>query len=300
MFRHLCALLCCLALTGCAAVRGSQAQRPELRPTGLMTMAKAMENYAHPDAANRMSMSRFDYREYVVTLYMRAIDGDYQRFTQQLGAGQRGVGLAFDLAQLGLSGATALAKPSAIDELATIGAVTTGARASVDKHVFFNQTVPALIAIMDADRAEIKAGIARKRGLPVEQYSLGQAFDDLGALSAAGDLDRAVARLTGAAQTQKAQETERLALIKGACDTITVHTGALNLRFRKMVRDDAPASEAARARLAARELGLTFPDDRTILFADVRNAFDEQLCDDNKKAQFLDTLQAAIDAAEGE
>lgn len=288
-----------LTLSGCAAVRGSQPQTAELYPQNLERIDDALIAYASPDPADRKNMSKFDYREYIITLYMGRIDDDYDRFTEQLGSGQRGVGLGFDLLLLGLSGATALSGTKSIDELATAMTVTTGARASIDKHIFFNQAVPALVAIMDADRAEIKAGIVRKRGLPVEQYSLGNAFDDLRTLRRAGRVDGAVARLTQAAQAQKAQEEGRLADIKGACDNITVQTAQLNKRFRELVRDQVPANEPARARIAGEALGMSFGDDQVVTFSNVRDQFDEQLCDDNKKKQYLDNLEAAIASAEG-
>ena len=295
----LCAGMCLLALSGCAAVRGSQASSVALRSVAPMAIDDAMIAYASPRPADRHDMSKFDFREYIITVRMAAIDDEYDDFTNQLNAGQRGAGLGFDLLILGLSGATALAGPSAVDELATATTVAAGARASVDKHIFFNQTVPALVAIMDAERAEIKTAIVRKRGLPVEQYSLGNAIDDLNALRRAGRIDAALGRLTQAAQAQKAQQEARLADIKGSCDDITVRTGALNARFRRLVRDDVPAMEPTRARLAGSALGMTFADSQAVTFADVRDTFDEQLCDDNKKAQYLDSLEAAIAAAEG-
>lgn len=293
------AVFCMVALSGCAAVRGSQATSAALKSPSPISIPDALKAYSSPDPASRENMSRFDYREYVITIRMDAIDQEYDSFTDQLNAGQRGAGLGFDLLLLGLSGATALANPSSVEELAVATTVATGARASVDKHVFFDRAVSALVAIMDAERAEIKTAIARKRGLPVEQYSLGSAIDDLNTLRRAGKIESAVGRLTQAAQAQKAQQEALLADIKGVCDNITARTGALNLRFRKLVRDDVPAKEASRARRAATELGLSFADDQTVSFADVRDAFDDQLCDDNKKEQFLDSLEATIATTEG-
>lgn len=272
-------------LSGCATLRGSQDSLAELNPTDLIASTVAIKNFHKPLDIDREGMSRTDYRDYVVSTYLVAIEARYKSFVDQLQSSDRGTALGFDLLQLGLSGATALAGKSAINELAIIGTTTAGARASVDKRVFFERSLPALIASMDAERASIKADIVRKKKLPGETYGIGEAVDDLERLIEAGRIDRALARITSSAQADRAAEQARLDSITAACDDINVQDAALTADFRKFV-EAKPENAAA----AALELKVTVPPgaaSRPLLM----NAFATKLCGNTAKQDLLTKLQ---------
>ncbi|WP_395391175.1 hypothetical protein WBP07_11450 [Novosphingobium sp. BL-8A] len=194
-----------------------------------------------------------------------------------------------------MTGATALVGPSATDELATITAVASGARASIDKRLFFDRTLPAVIASMDAERAAIKADIARMRTLPVEQYDLASAMNDVNRLQQAGRLDQAVARMTQVAQTDRVAEEQRLHNIVAACDASTAGAAELNEKFRHLMMDDLSKS-ASRLSLAAKELNITIPVGAVPSWRMVAPAFDAQFCDDDKKEQFINRMETLIAA----
>ena len=276
-------------LAGCATLRGAQDSVPGLTPRDLVPMSEAVLNYHSPDSDNakRSGLTRRGYREYVVSAYLAAIDSKYKVFVDQLNSSDRGSALGFDLLQLGLGGATILAGSKSIDELATISTVAAGARASVDKRLFFDRTLPALIASMDAERTTIKADIARKRALPGTTYSLDEARDDLSRLVEAGRLDRAMLRITNLARADQVAAQDRLDQITAACDEVTANSSRLNEAFRTKIK-----SKAENLAMAATALEVTLPagSPPDAVERAVRLAFTSKLCTDQDKQDLINQL----------
>lgn len=296
--RNILVGLAAVSLCGCATIRGSQATVPELYASTLVPVGTALKSYYQvPDTA-RGGMTRFAYRNYVVASYTSAIDKRYRTFTDQLRSGSRGSALGFGLLQLGLTGATALAKEADVSELATITAIATGAGAVVDENVFFDRTMPAIIAAMDAERAGIKTDIARKKALSADRYSLDEAIDDLDRLQRAGRLDRALARITRAAEADRVAQEEELNAITSACDDISVLAAPLNERFRNLVGTQDGENPELR-QTAASVLRLEVEPGTVPTWAGLREAFDQKLCDDTEKENFLDDLEKSQPGEEG-
>ena len=287
-----------IILSGCSTISGSQAAVDGLTPINPLPISTALLNYHKAGDDARDGLSRRDYRDYILATYLSAIEANYKSFTDQLQSSDRGSALGLDLLVLGLSGGTALAKGGAVHDLATITATASGARATIDKRLFFDRTLPAVVASMDADRATIKADIARKRNLAIQQYSLDEAVDDLNRLQQAGRLDRAVARMTQVAQADRQVQQTRLDAIVAACDNITKKTAELNLEFRNLLISD-PAEMQARLKAAAQELGIETAEGATLNFSDVAPSFDAKLCDDEKKQDFIEKLKLKLNSAAG-
>lgn len=287
-----------LSLAGCAAINGSQTPVAALTPRTLVAIDDALWAYHQPYDYWRLDMSRRAYRDYILSSYLSAINANYTNFTNQLQSSDRGSALGLDLLVLGLTGATALAGASDVNELATITAVASGTRSTIDKRLFFDHTLPAIIASLDAERATIQADITRKRALPIEQYSLDEAIDDLNRLQQAGRLDRAVARMTKVAEADRALQQQRLDSIAAACDDISTQAAELNREFRLLVLTGTD-SQPERLSAAAEELGMEVADGTSPTWPEVSAAFDEKLCDDAKKRSFIDSLKARLNSGAG-
>lgn len=272
-------------LGGCATLRGAQDPLPELRPSNAPTaMTTALQNFASSDAQARGGLTKRDYRDVVIREYSQRIEGRYYRFVDQLYSGDRGSALGFDLLQLGLAAATGLVEPGAVDELSAAATVTAGARASIDKRVFYDRTISALVASMDAERTEILADITRKRRLPATEYSLNDAFDDLNRLANAGNVNRAFSRLNRMAENERAAAELRLDAIPAACEGIEADDAALRRDFRLFL-DASPANVTA----AANEMEIDLPagdDHKAIL----RDAFASKYCGTAPKTELLEKL----------
>lgn len=283
-----------LALSGCTTVRGSQdAPAAFASPRKMIRFDQALSEYGQ-----RTGASREVYRDWVIDLYLGETENQYRRFKQQLNSADRGSALAGDLLLLGLSGATALAGAGAVDELATVTAVATGARATIDKRLFFDRTMPAVIAAMDARRASIKAEIATRRKLPDDQYSLGEALDDIHRLVDAGNINVAVEQITADAKADKVAAEARLAKIVEGCTKATRATADMNTEFRTFLMED-PAREVSRTAAAATLLEATAADGKASTRYEVLDAFDRKYCGDEGKRAFIDAFKAKVISSEG-
>ena len=277
-----------MALQGCATIRGSQDPLPELRPSDqAVSMKVAVMNFYSSDASTRGGLPKAAYRNTVINEYIQRIKSRYDAFVDQLYSGDRATALGFDFLQLGLAGATGLVKQSAVDELATASTITAGARASIDKRVFYNRTITALVASMDADRASILADIARKRKLPASEYTLDDAFLDLNLLADAGSINRALSRINHNAEADRAAEQARLDNISAACDDINLDDAALRQEFRLFLDAD-PANVTAAA--SAMEIDLPAGQDPKAV---LRNVFATDFCGNAAKRELLDQLAAS-------
>lgn len=291
-----------LGLPSCASIRGTQHPVAQLAPRTIVPIESALIAYRARDDIERLGMNRRDYRDHVIALYVAAIEERYDAFVTALDMGDRGSALGMDLLLLALTGATSLVPLDDVEDLANITTIATGARATIDRRVFFDRTVPALISAMDAERASVLAEIARKRALPIEQYSLDEAVDDLRRLQRAGRLNRALTRITRAAEADRAQQQARLDAMATACEGATEETATLNEQFRVLIIG-APAAgtervtSTERATLAARELELDLASGHVPTWSDVRAAYRTRYCNDEDRRALIGRVNARITAA---
>jgi hypothetical protein len=224
IIRIVVGLACSATLASCASINGSPdpiISRAE--QVGLLKpyrMDQAVIAFRSNDAAQRMGMSRFDYRNFVVGLYLNAVDAQYRAFRTALRR-QRGIGnVGFDAVLLGLTGFGQFATEAAGHRLAAAATALTGLRGSIDKQIYFDQTLPALLASMDAERDRVKARILTNLKRDANQYPLDLAFTDIGAYETSATLDRAIDRITASANADRneaAVEVAKAAI--QSCDT---------------------------------------------------------------------------------
>ncbi|HYD23274.1 MAG TPA: hypothetical protein VEB68_00640 [Croceibacterium sp.] len=264
--RAACAGALALALPGCATIRGAQDSLPELRPSAQAEpMKAAVRNFYSPHASDRGGLSPVAYRNSVIRDYSQRIEARYRDFVDQLYSGDRSSALAFDFLQLGIGAATGLVEQSAVEELAVAATVTAGARATIDKRLFYDRTITALVTSMDAERTNIKAEIARKRRLSEFEYTLDDAFDDLNLLADAGSLNRALSQINRNAETDR--EEARAAYNRSlgfACDAtqeiipLRQQVGDQLLAAYNAAQTPGDASAAAAGRLRMESIAFAF------------------------------------------
>jgi hypothetical protein len=203
------------ALAACDSFRG--AQQPIDPPAVTVASAtrfapdEAILAFYSADDISRRGLSRRQYRDQVVTLRLLAIDARYQAFVQELRGARAGVGLGADLLTLVLGGlGTFIAGDATKSILAAGTATVAGARVSFDKNLFYDQTLPAIVAQMDAERNRqllvIRAGLAKEE----DSYSLPDAFFDLSQLERLGSIETAIKRITESATSQAKQTSDEL------------------------------------------------------------------------------------------
>ncbi len=161
--------------------------------------------HAESDEA-RQGLSRREWRDLIVGVYMAAADARYQEFRINLSRESRGSNFGLDLGILGLSNLGTVSGQATANALAAATAGLTGARASLQREVYFQQTLPALAAGMEAARLEVATRIRTNLMKTAEEYPLQQAFVDILAYERAASLDTAIQRVTVQAAADQARQ----------------------------------------------------------------------------------------------
>jgi hypothetical protein len=185
-----------------------------------------------------------DYRNEVIFVYMQAIDARYNVFRTDLSRERKGSDMAFDGLLLGL-GAIGSIWTNAAEE-ALIGTTSvTGARGVVDRNLYYEQTLTALVSAMEAERFRVGSAVYAKMTRDTGQYPLSAAMIDLQAYELAGTLQSAVSEMTeDAVIDRKDAKAEFDRTFRFACDPKT----DLTVQTAKLRNAVMPIARAARDR----------------------------------------------------
>lgn len=149
-------------------------------------------------------------RNQIVSGRMNAYEAAYSNFKRRLNGDANTINLVSDLSILGLAGVAATTGSLATaTALAAASAGIIGAKGAINSDLYFQRTLPALLAQMDANRARAKLPIVTGLRKSNTDYPLAIAFIDLDALRDAGGIPGAIGGLTQQAEVQKA-DAERV------------------------------------------------------------------------------------------
>jgi hypothetical protein len=151
-------------------------------------------------AAERQSL-----RDKIVLGRMHIYDMEFSLFVRALSANNNYFSVGSDLTALAFSGlATTTGNAATKSALAAVSSGVLAANGTVNKDLFYQKTVPAIIAQMEADRSKVEATILAGLGKPIDAYSLARAQLDLDTLNDSGSLNAAVVTITHDAGNAKA------------------------------------------------------------------------------------------------
>ena len=132
-------------------------------------------------------------RNALVLARMRAYDIEFTDFEKRLYGDGNAVTLGGDLVALAPTGLVATTGNAATKS--ALGAASTGvigAKAAIDKDLYYQKTIPALLAQMEADRLKALLPITAGLKLSDADYPLMQAYIDLNAYQSAGSIPAAI------------------------------------------------------------------------------------------------------------
>ena len=256
-------LLLPLGLAGCASLSGNQASI--ISPAdGARLVAKFPVDVALAEFGSLTdSTRRMDYRNLVVGAYMTAIVANYVQFRWRVRDERTELSLGADIVALAFTSYATVAGRSIVNELSAAAGAFGAFRGTLDRDVYFNRSLPGLIASMDAEHLRRRAAILENLRRPADEYPLAVAFSDLSDLELAGSLDRAIEDMTARAaqERQAAQETVRTAVRSCQADAdATPVARRLSVYLRSLVNPTPPATAAegaAKLRLIAIEMQLS-------------------------------------------
>lgn len=206
-----------LLTSGCghfAATRGFPVQSVDVE-TRLAQMDiyrgdTLIKQYNDPVNANN-PIERRRIRNDLINGRIALIDIHFNEFLQGLHEEDVGLNVATDAITIGLGTAGALVSGGASQVLSGTSAAIIGAKESVDKNVFFDQTMPALMAKMIAQRKSVLVGI--RNGLlnrTDEEYPLAQGLAELEEYYYAGTIPGAIAGVVQTAGAEAAEADKKL------------------------------------------------------------------------------------------
>ncbi len=206
--RPLILVVALLAASGCMAIRGYP---NETNPDTAMERENQKLNaqcLALPSPDDRRSC-----RDAVVHQRLRVIDRDFFEFSNKIRGEATQLNLMADLAVLGLSGAGATA-PAIAPVLAAVSGGITGAKTAISKDAYYEKTMPALLAAMEAQRKAVLVKIEAGLALGTDKYSLAVALTDVEAYRQAGSIDGAVMQITQESGDNITKADENIANIR--------------------------------------------------------------------------------------
>lgn len=216
LYGVLFAVLCTGLLGGCAALSGYPAdpQKPD-------TLGALRDKYFSPtvedcykagDCTDALKLTgRQAIRDDVVLSRMHIYDMEFTLFVRDLSGGNNTFSIGTDLTALALNGLGATTGNAGTK--AALAAASGGVIASngaINKDLFYQKTVPAIIAQMEADRQKAEATILNGLSHPDVVYPLQRANLDLDILNDAGSLNSAVAKITQQSSNEKTKTQDQM------------------------------------------------------------------------------------------
>lgn len=263
-----------VGLSGCTSLRGGPEQIISTADARSVLSAYKIPGVFSKYQETQTDIAKRHYRDEVMYAYIQAIDSQYFDFRSRMGQDKKELSIGFDGAIIGLSALATIAKKSA-DELAAVSGAFAGANSSVDKNLYFDQSLPALVAAMDAERLTIRASIAQKMTRDAAAYPLTAAFVDINEYQAAGTLDHAVTVITDEAVKERTQAKQLFnTMVRFACSPDQVRQltagqskklGTFNFKIAEAARKEATGGAAVRTNRDALEslasfYGIKLPD----------------------------------------
>lgn len=263
-----------IGLAGCASFSGAArpvlGPHPQLAEFDQVTVYRAFHR-AESDCSDglqwpacREGMTREQYRNLVVDLYMTASDSEYARFRENLSREAKSSAFGGDLVVLLLNAVSVVSGDSARRGLSSASAFVTGAQLSVDQELLLGQTWVSLMVAMDAGRNAVKADILQRLTLPADAYPIDRALGDVRRLDAQASLTAALDRVSRDVAAAAEVEQQRLEVAY----TVAL-LGPLADRKAEWLRAIEAMDDAGIAELA-RTLGAEADPDRTAQIGNLR------------------------------
>jgi hypothetical protein len=154
-------------------------------------------------------------RNQIIRRLMLIDDEYFQRYCSRLYGGRAVADTASDIVNTGLTTAATAVNPAAAAKILTgIAAGLIASKISIDKNIFLQQATPALIAKMEAQRAQVDAHIQQFLMETVADYPLEEGMRDFIKYYKAGTIAAAAQSLTANAEDERSRANETLQLTK--------------------------------------------------------------------------------------
>jgi hypothetical protein len=212
------AVLTALSLAACSPLRGYPAD-----PEDTATTLASLQDYFRVEKDTQYnqlpadSTARLTLRNEIVLSRIRAYDIEFDDFEKRLNGDANSVTAGGDLLLLILNGLGATTGAAATKAaLAAASAGVVGAQAAIDKDLYYQKTLPALLAQMEANRIAVKLTILTGLNLDDSKYPLSRAELDLDTLKRAGGIPASIQTITRQAGDQTEVSRQKIEDLRSA------------------------------------------------------------------------------------
>ena len=216
--RNFSVFLLVLVLTSCASI-GGYPNRPENTGEKLASLQKEyfLPNVNVLTKYNSITdkEEQRKYRDEVVFGQLLALDMQFYLFKGAIYKEGISSNLSLDVlgVLVGAGGAlTTNAGTSRI--LSALSGGISGTQTAIDKNLYYEKTMPALLALMDAERTTVRAEILEGLTQDTSKYPMGRALTDLERYFQVGSIPGAIATVTSIAGQKQSKAEETLTAVR--------------------------------------------------------------------------------------
>lgn len=210
MRQYVVTFMCGAALAGCTSFQGRPSPVISMNDTiaivGKYPIDTAIDNFHSSDAKKRNGLSQEQYRNAVATVYMAGIDARYYNFVTALSSQNKSSNLSIGTLALGLSSGASFAGERAANILSAGSSFATGTQAQINQKLYYEKTLPAIIAGMNTHRDKVKQVILLNMRKTAADYPIEAAFAQLADFQNAASLDSGIEQITAAAAVEASQQ----------------------------------------------------------------------------------------------
>jgi hypothetical protein len=209
-------------LAGCAPVIGypNDPENTDQTLANLQPYFNGVKEADYLATAPSDAVLRKQLRDAIIFARMRAYDIEFADFERRLYGDGNGVTLGSDLVGLVLAGLTATTgNATTKSALGAASAGVIGAKSAIDKDLYYQKTIPALLAQMEADRLKALEPITEGMKQSDADYPLMQAYIDLDTYKIAGSVPGAINAVNQSAANAKDKAIEALRTTRFMEDT---------------------------------------------------------------------------------
>ncbi len=192
-----------LFVMGCSSISGHPSRTVDPSKE-LQTLEPYFSNDVISIYDRKNNSEKNEYRNAVIQARIRAIDINYNIFLDNISSESKSLNVGTDSTVLLLGTAGAISTVSSTQAiLSATSATVTGVKTSFDKNAYYDSTIPALIAQMNASRKSLLANIYLGLASDYSKYSLIKALIDVEDYFQAGTIPGAVNAISQSSGEQK-------------------------------------------------------------------------------------------------
>lgn len=139
---------------------------------------------------------------------MAVIDSRYYNFITAISSQNKGSNLSIGTIALGLSSGASIEGERAANLLSAGSPFATGTQAQINQKLYYEKTLPAIVARMNTNRDKVKQIILKNMRKTAAEYPIEAAFAQLADFQNAASIDSGIEQITAAASVEANEQRQ--------------------------------------------------------------------------------------------